>query len=289
MFVLKRQYYVPSCHVDAPLAYHLCTTLSSLCSLVGCCKTKSSVERCCQWVFCPSADWRKTTQTHCGVFSSIGSVSYPHCLFTPVLFWAVMLAIILSWPGPVVCLRYIYSITLHTRTHAHTHICLPTYQVLSLLNNSINVLEIWMRLLCMWTSVSQCSQCPSANLQDRKEDKIQRTFQLFGRKNSAKGSKKGQEKQTMMEPDVDLTPMHIPCILGDISRPQIYKKKYIKKKKIDHVVRWLFKRKEENNKQIKYIFLLLFCHTHKKGRISLYSSFAISEVWCPRVFVLLLS
>lgn len=53
------------------------------------------------------------------------------------------------------------------------------------------------------------------------------TFQLFGRLNSAKGSKNGQEKQTMMEPDVDLTPMHIPCILGDFSRPQIYKKKNI--------------------------------------------------------------
>lgn len=45
-------------------------------------------------------------------------------------------------------------------------------------------------------------------------------------KNSAKGSKRGQEKKkkTATEPDVDLTPMHIPCISGDISKPQIYKR-----------------------------------------------------------------
>lgn len=57
----------------------------------------------------------------------------------------------------------------------------------------------------------------------------------FGRLNSAERSLRGQEKKikkenklTETEPDVDLTPMHIPCISGDISKPQIYRK-------IDHV------------------------------------------------------
>jgi len=33
-----------------------------------------------------------------------------------------------------------------------------------------------------------------------------------------------KKKKTATEPDVDLTPMHIPCISGDISKPQIYKR-----------------------------------------------------------------
>ena len=58
---------------------------------------------------------------------------------------------------------------------------------------------------------------------------FKKTFQLSGRLNSANGSKK---KLTRMEPGIDLTPMHIPCILGGISKPQIYLKK--KKKKIEN-------------------------------------------------------
>lgn len=50
----------------------------------------------------------------------------------------------------------------------------------------------------------------------------------FGRQpREARGGKK-KNKLTVTEPDVDLTPMHIPCISGDISTPQIYRK-------IDHV------------------------------------------------------
>lgn len=42
-------------------------------------------------------------------------------------------------------------------------------------------------------------------------------------------------KLAVMELDIDLTPMHIPCIVGGISKPHIYKK-------IDYVVRCVCKK-----------------------------------------------
>lgn len=46
-----------------------------------------------------------------------------------------------------------------------------------------------------------------------------KTFQLFGKVNSTKRKKKKfKNKSRVTEPDVDLTPMHIPCISGDVSK-----------------------------------------------------------------------
>ena len=83
-----------------------------------------------------------------------------------------------------------------------------------------------------------------------------------------------ETKKIRTEPGVDFTPMHILCILGGISKPQIYLKKKKKKKKkrknIDHVVRYVCKKR--SNKSLDFSLndlsytkrnnftIFLFCH-----------------------------
>lgn len=48
--------------------------------------------------------------------------------------------------------------------------------------------------------------------------KKKKTFQLFGKVSSTKRKTNVKNKPRVTEPDVDLTPMHIPCISGDVSK-----------------------------------------------------------------------
>lgn len=145
------------------------------------------------------------------------------------------------------------SLSLHLLAHLWTN------QVLSLLNKSINVLEIWMRLSCMWIfasfhAVSQ-SVFPVSLCKPPTKKRRQKIYITKEKKHSSCledwTQPKGKNTPWVTEPDVDLTPMHIPRISGDISK-QIYRI-------IDHVSEmFVQKRKKKNNRIKVLIFFLLF-------------------------------
>lgn len=86
----------------------------------------------------------------------------------------------------------------------------------------------------MWTfasfhAVSQCSPCPSVNpprikrrqniyITRKKLKKKENIPALWKSELNQKENKNVKNKPRVTEPDVDLTPMHIPCISGDVSK-----------------------------------------------------------------------
>ena len=110
----------------------------------------------------------------------------------------------------------------------------PSNQVLSLLNKSVNVFEIWMRLSCMWTFASFHAVSQSVfPMSLCKPPRKKRQISIFKKHSSCleDWAQPTETKKIRTEPGVDFTPMHILCILGGISKPQIYLKKKKKKKK----------------------------------------------------------